>query len=238
MGGKNPIIVSAKADLEAAVEGAGRSAFGFSGQKCSACSRVYIHESLKDEFTKRLVEWTKKTCKIGDPTQRDVFIGPVITKRAHDNYLSYVKKASDKGKILLGGKSAATGALKDGYFVEPTIVDGLPDDHWITRNELFVPIVSLYTFKTLPEAIQRANAVEYGLTAGVFSKDKKEVDLFFNTIEAGVTYANRRIGGSTGAIVGGQSFVGWKASGTSGRGAGGPWYLHQFLREQSQTRAG
>lgn len=238
MGGKNPIIVTAKADLEASVEGVARSAFGFGGQKCSACSRVYIQDSIKDEFTKRLVAWTKQNVKVGEPTQNGVFIGPVITKRAQENYLEYVRRASEKGTIVLGGKSASTGPLARGHFVEPTIIDGLPDDHWITQNELFLPIVSLYSFKKLDDAIRRANAVPYGLTAGIFSQDRKEQETFFDRIEAGVTYANRRIGGSTGAIVGGQSFVGWKASGTSGRGAGGPWYLHQFLREQSQTRAG
>lgn len=236
MGGKNPILVTAKADLEAAVEGAGRSAFGFGGQKCSACSRVYIQDSLKEEFAKRLVEWTKKNVTIGDPTKKETFLGPVITKRAHDNYLDYVKKAANKGKVLWGGKSAAAGSLAHGHFVEPTVLDGLPDDHWLTCNELFVPIVSLYGFKTLDEAVRRANAVEYGLTAGIFSRDEKELQYFFDHVQAGVTYANRRVGGSTGAIVGGQSFVGWKHSGTSGRGAGGPWYLQQFLREQSQTR--
>lgn len=238
MGGKNPIIVTAKADIDAAVEGVGRSAFGFSGQKCSACSRVYVQDKVKDEFTRKLVEWTRKNGVVGDPTRKEVLLGPVISKRAHDNYLAYVKRAQESGKVLLGGRSAAKGDLAKGYFVEPTIVDGLGDDHWITQNELFVPIVSLYSFKSLPEALQRANDVQYGLTAGVFTKDAKEAQYFLDTIEAGVLYVNRRIGGSTGAIVGGQSFVGWKHSGSSGRGAGGPWYLHQFLREQSQTRAG
>jgi 1-pyrroline-5-carboxylate dehydrogenase len=238
MGGKNPVIVSQHADLEAAVEGVARSAFGFGGQKCSACSRVYVHESIKDEFTRRLVEWTKTNVTIGDPTKKETFLGPVITKRAHDQFLEYVAKAKKGGKVVHGGQSAAQGAMSHGHFVQPTIVDALHDDHWVTQNELFVPIVSLYTYKTLPEAIERANGVTYGLTAGIFTQDKKEQQLFFDTIQAGVTYCNRRIGGSTGAIVGGQSFVGWKGSGSSGRGAGGPWYLHQFLREQSQTRAG
>jgi 1-pyrroline-5-carboxylate dehydrogenase len=238
MGGKNAIVVSAKADLDAAAEGVARSAFGFGGQKCSACSRVYVHEKVKDDFVKRLLDWTKKNVTVGDPTKKETFMGPVITKRAHDKFLEYVKLARPGGKVLLGGKSASTGPLAQGYFVEPTIIDGLADDHWITQNELFVPILSVYSFKTLPEAIERANGVPYGLTAGVFSQDRKELELFFDHMEAGVLYANRRIGGSTGAIVGGQSFVGWKASGSSGRGAGGPWYLHQFLREQSQTRAG
>lgn len=236
MGGKNPIIVTSHADLDAAVEGVARSAYGYGGQKCSACSRVYVQSEVRDEFVGRFLEWARQNAKVGDPTQRDVLVGPVITRRAHDQFLDFVKRSQDRGKILIGGRSLGAGPLANGHFVEPTLVDGLPDDHWITQNELFVPFLSLYTFRTLEEGVRRANAVPYGLTAGIFSQDANELDYFFNHIESGVTYANRRVGGSTGAIVGGQSFVGWKASGSSGRGAGGPWYLQQFLREQSQTR--
>lgn len=237
MGGKNPIIVTSKADLEKAVEGAARSAFGFSGQKCSAASRIYIQRPVYEEFKRKLVEWTKDSCKIGNPEERDTFIGPVVNRRSHDQYVEYVERAKkDGGKILLGGKSAATGPFANGHFVEPTIVEGLKDDAWVTCNELFVPIVSLYTFDKLDDAIRRANAVEFGLTGGIFSEDPKEVQTFFDTMQAGVLYANRRVGGSTGAIVGGQSFGGWKHSASTHRGAGGPWYLQQFLREQSQTR--
>lgn len=237
MGGKNPIVVTAKADLDKAVEGVGRSAFGFGGQKCSAASRVYIQRTVYPEFSKRLGEWTRANVTMGNPEHKDTFLGPVITKKAHDDYLSYVEKARQGGRVLHGGRSAAVGPLAKGHFVEPTIVEGLPDDHFVTRTELFVPIVSLYAFDKLEEAVRRANAVEYGLTAGVFSEDPQEIRYFFDHIEAGVCYANRRIGGSTGAIVGGQSFGGWKHSASTSRGAGGPWYLQQFLREQSQTRA-
>jgi 1-pyrroline-5-carboxylate dehydrogenase len=234
MGGKNAIIVTPNADLDKAVEGVGRSAFGFQGQKCSACSRVYVHESVKDEFTKRLVAWTKKTCIVGDPTKKETFLGPVVNQKAFADYQDYVTKAKDGGTILVGG---TTRDEKTGYFVEATIVDGLADDHFITKNELFVPITSLYTYKDLAEAVNRVNAAEYGLTSGIFTEDEDEVTTFLDTVEAGVLYVNRRVGGSTGAIVGGQSFVGWKNSGTSGRGAGGLYYLLQFLREQSHTRA-
>jgi 1-pyrroline-5-carboxylate dehydrogenase len=236
MGGKNAVVVTAKADLDKAVEGVGRSAFGFQGQKCSACSRVYIHESLKEEFTKRLVEWTKRTCTVGDPTKKENFMGPVVNAKSFEDYQKFVEKAKQGGRILIGGKTLKTGATANGHFVEATIVDGLPDDHFITKTELFVPITSLYTFKTLDEAIARVNDAEYGLTCGIFTEDPKEIDHFFEHVQAGVLYSNRRVGGSTGAIVGGQSFVGWKNSGTSGRGAGGPYYIMQFLREQSQTR--
>lgn len=238
MGGKNPIIVMSKADLDKAVEGVGRSAFGFSGQKCSAASRVYVQEPIYEEFKRRLVAWTRATCTLGNPEHKDTFMSPVITKRAHEQFLEYAARAKkDGGRILLGGNSAAKGPLANGHFVEPTIVEGLTDDAWVTRNELFVPLVSLYPFGTLEDAVRRANDVEYGLTAGVFSEDPKETQYFFDHIQAGVVYANRRMGGSTGALVGGQSFGGWKHSASTHRGAGGPWYLQQFLREQSQTRA-
>jgi len=119
--------------------------------------------------------------------------------------------------------------------VEPTIIDGLPRDHKLFFEELFVPILCVATFKSLKEAIDEANKVEYGLTAGIFSNDQKEVEKFFDSIEAGVTYANRTFGSTTGAAVGVQPFVGWKHSGSTGKGAGGVYYLQQFLREQSQT---
>lgn len=237
MGGKNPIIVTSKADLDKAVEGCARSAFGFSGQKCSAASRIYVQRPVYEEFKRRLIQWTRDSCRIGNPEERDTFIGPVINRRSHDQYVEYIERAKKEGgRILLGGKSAASGPLSNGHFVEPTIVEGLKDNAWITCNELFVPIVSLYAFDKVEDAIRRANNVEFGLTAGIFSEEPKEVQQFFDTIQAGVLYANRRVGGSTGAIVGGQSFGGWKNSASTHRGAGGPWYLQQFMREQSQTR--
>ncbi|MGB9659992.1 MAG: aldehyde dehydrogenase family protein, partial [Nitrososphaerales archaeon] len=126
---------------------------------------------------------------------------------------------------------------KHGYFVEPTIVDGLPKDHELFKNELFVPILCIAEVDSLDEAIKLANDVDYGLTAGIFSEDEEEIRKFFNEIQAGVVYANRKAGATTGAMVGAQPFVGWKLSGSSGKGAGGIYYLQQFLREQSQTIA-
>ncbi len=235
MGGKNAIVVTENADLDKAVPGVGKSAFGMGGQKCSACSRVYVHESLKEEFTKRLVEWTKKTCTVGDPTKKESFLGPLINPSSYEDYQEFVKKAKeDGGDILIGGNTVDTDT--GGYFVEATLVDGLGDDAFVSCNELFVPITSLYTYKDLDEAIDRVNAVEYGLTSGIFTEDEAEIERYFDRVEAGVLYANRSSGGSTAAVVGGQSFVGWKNSGTSGRGAGGDYYILQFLREQSQTR--
>ena len=126
-------------------------------------------------------------------------------------------------------------AFAQGCFVEPTIVTGLPGDHALLRDELFLPFVCLERVPSFDEAIARANRTEYGLTAGVYSGDPEEVQRFFDRIEAGVTYANRRSGATTGAWPGVNPFCGWKASGSTGKGVCGPYYVQQFLREQSRT---
>ncbi|MDG6999461.1 MAG: aldehyde dehydrogenase family protein [Nitrososphaerota archaeon] len=233
MGGKNATIITQNADVEKAAEGVMRGAFGYGGQKCSACSRVYVHRNLKDEFVKKLVEKTSKL-KVGEPTQRETFLGPLINESAYKNYQRYVEEAKSGAKIAFGGKVFSNKANK-GYFVEPTIVTDIPQDHKLVKTELFVPILTVETFEALDEAIKRVNAVDYGLTSGIFSKDQTEINRFFNEVQAGVLYANRTSGSTTGAVVGAQSFVGWKRSGSSGKGTGAPYYLQQFLREQSQT---
>jgi len=129
-----------------------------------------------------------------------------------------------------------TEPFNHGYFVEPTLIDGLPKDHSLFKEELFVPITVIGDVLTLDEAIDLANDTEYGLTAGIFSEDDHEIETFFDRIEAGVTYANRRSGATTGAWPGINPFGGWKASGATGRGTGGPWYVQQFMREQSRVR--
>lgn len=235
LGGKNPVIVTSKADIEKAAEGISKAAFGYSGQKCSAASRVYVEKNIKQKFVDALVSKTKEM-KVGSAVERDSFLGPIINKKSYDNFQSYMKVAFKDGKILTGGHIIVDNDKKYGYYVEPTIVDGLPKDHNLFKEELFVPIVCIAEVENLDEALNLANDTEYGLTAGIFTQDKKEADKFLDEIEAGVTYVNRRIGATTGANPGAQSFVGWKMSGTSGVGAGGPYYLHQFLREQSQTR--
>lgn len=234
MGGKNAAIVTGKADLEKAAEGVMRAAFGYGGQKCSATSRVYVEESVKEEFLRKLVEKTKQV-KIGDPSKRDNFLGPVINENAYRNYQMHVETARQEGKLLTGGKVLREGDYQHGYFVEPTIVDGLPKDHKLFFEELFLPIVCVATVRNLKEALDEANKVEYGLTAGIFTSDTREAEKFLESIEAGVAYLNRSVGATTGAVVGVQPFVGWKRSGNTGKGAGSVYYLQQFLHEQSQT---
>ena len=233
MGGKNPAIVTANADIDKAVDGVARSAFGFSGQKCSACSRVYVERPVYDAFVEKLVARTQ-SLKVGDPAERDTYVGPVVDAGAQDRFDAAVASASG-GTIRTGGHRLTEGEYAKGTFVEPTVVDGLGLDHELFRKELFLPFIVVGAVDSLDQALTEANASEYGLTAGIFSEDQGEIDTFFNTIEAGVVYANRRGGATTGAWPGCQSFCGWKGSGSTGKGGLGPYYVQQFLREQSRT---
>jgi 1-pyrroline-5-carboxylate dehydrogenase len=215
-----------------------KGAFGFSGQKCSATSRVYVHRDVATRFRELLVGKTRNL-PVGDPTKRETYVGPVINRRAYEGYQSYVEEArAGGGRILEGGKVRTEGALSKGYFVAPTIVDGLPRGHRLFQEELFVPFVAVADVASLDEAIEESNRVEYGLTAGIFSEDPREVETFFDRVEAGILYANRTTGSTTGAWPGVNPFCGWKASGSSGKGVCGPYYVQQFLREQSQTVIG
>ena len=237
MGGKNPTIVSDTADVDKAVVGVIRAAFGMDGQKCSACSRVYVQEGVYDEFKAKLVEQTKAV-KIGDPTLRDTFMGTVINKPAYEKYQRYIEKARADGDVLVGGNILTEGEFARGYFVEPAIVEGLPEDHELVKTELFVPILHLAKVKTLDEAMEKANATHYGLTAGFFGEDKQEIEWFFENIQAGTTYANRKAGATTGAWPGVQAFGGWKGSGSSGKGIGSLYTLALYMHEQSRTIIG
>src|SRR5687767_11835677 len=236
MGGKNPAIVTGSADLDKASDGVMRSAFGAQGQKCSACSRVYIHKDVRDKFVQLLVEKTKRI-KVGNPLERDVWMGPVINEAAVKTYLSAIERAKkDGGRILIGGRRITEPPFDRGYFVEPTVIDGLPAGHALFSEELFVPITVIADVMTLDEALDLANRTEYGLTAGIYSENEDDLKKFFERIQAGVTYANRRAGATTGAWPGINPFGGWKASGSTGRGTGGPYYVQQFMREQSRVR--
>lgn len=235
MGGKNPTIVTKHADLGKAVEGVARSAFGFSGQKCSACSRAYVDASIYDEFMEQLVRRTGEL-KIGDPTSRDIFVGPVIDESAVERFQDAVNIARrDGGVVRFGGERLTGEGFSKGNYVQPTIVDNLPLDHELFKRELFLPFITVAPVESLDQALTEANDVDYGLTAGIFSENQDEIDTFFNKIEAGVVYANRKGGATTGAWPGSQSFCGWKGSGSSGKGALGPYYPALFMREQSRT---
>lgn len=230
MGGKNPTIVSNKADLDKAAMGAMRSAFGLQGQKCSALSRLYVHKDVKDEFMKKFVDLTSKI-RVGDPTDLDNWMGPVINKKAMEDYQSFVDDLREHGDIVYGGKVLGG----NGYYVEPTIVDNVPEDHKLWKQEMFLPIVMVEEFDDFDEVMEKANDVDYGLTAGFFSEDEDEIDWFLDNIEAGVLYVNRTAGATTGAWPGYQSFGGWKGSGSTGKAAGSFYYIQQYMKEQSHT---
>jgi len=234
MGGKNPAIVTRSADLEEAAEGIMRSAFGFGGQKCSANSRVYVDRGVHDELVKLLVEKTE-AITIGDPLPREHWLGPVIDQRAVDRYEAAVAEARRDGTVYTGGERLTDRGMDRGFYVEPTVVGGLPTSHRLFQDELFVPFTAVAPVDSLDEAIALSNDSLYGLTAGVYSEDPAEVQRFLDGIHAGVLYVNRRAGATTGAWPGQQPFGGWKGSGSTGKSGLSMYYVAQFLREQSHT---
>jgi 1-pyrroline-5-carboxylate dehydrogenase len=159
-------------------------------------------------------------------------MGPVINEAALERFTAASAEAARAGSIVRGGRQLP---LDHGAYAEPTIVTGLPGDHRINRDELFVPFISLLPFDDFDDAIADANRSAFGLTAGVYTQEQDELDRFLNGIQAGVLYANRASGATTGAWPGYQTFCGWKGSGTTGKGGLGRWYVPQFMREQSLT---
>jgi 1-pyrroline-5-carboxylate dehydrogenase len=233
LGGKNPAIVSRNADVERAAIGIVRSAFGLQGQKCSACSRVIVEEPLYDTLVDQIVELTNKLV-VGDPTDREVYMGPVINRSSYQDYQDFTEELSQAGRILTGGKVLNEGEYAKGYFCSPTLVADVPLDHRLWKHEMFLPITTIAKVSNLDEAMKLANDVTYGLTAGFYGS-AEETKWFFENIQAGVNYANRPHGATTGAWPGFQPFGGWKGSGSSGKNAGGHYYLPLYMHEQIQT---
>jgi 1-pyrroline-5-carboxylate dehydrogenase len=194
---------------------------------------VYVDRRVAGPFVERLLAKTR-TIRMGDPTERDVYFGPVINAAAVDRFERAVAQAREEGTVLLGGERLRGGVFDRGHFVAPTIAR-LPHSSSLYREELFVPFLAVGEVSGLDEAIARTNDVEYGLTAGIFSADPAEVERFFDEVEAGVCYANKRSGATTGAWPGAQAFCGWKGSGSTGKGGCGPYYVAQFMREQNRT---
>lgn len=236
MGGKNPTIVTKNANIDTATDGVMRSAFGLQGQKCSANSRVYVEREKYDEFVAMLKEKTEKLV-VGNPLDKDVYIGPVVNEASVTTYEEAVTEARSHDALVTGGERVTDGDLARGYYVRPTVATP-PRDSWLWNRELFVPFVAVGPIDSLDEGLQLANDTEYGLTAGFYSDDKAEVDRFLAEIEAGVVYVNRAAGATTGAWPGAQPFGGWKGSGTAGKASGGPYYVLQYMREQSRTVIG
>ncbi|MDO8484767.1 MAG: aldehyde dehydrogenase family protein [Candidatus Limnocylindrales bacterium] len=234
MGGKNPAIVSRRADLDEAAEGIMRSAFGFGGQKCSANSRVYVERPVHDELVRLLVEKTE-AITVGDPLLRSSWMGPIIDQRAVDRHQTAVSEARRDGTVFVGGERLTDGGMERGFYVEPTVVGNLPTSHRLFRDEHFAPFTAVAAVDSLDEALTLANDSAYGLTAGVYSEDPSEVQQFLDRAQAGVLYVNRRAGATTGAWPGIQAFGGWKGSGSTGKAGLSMYYVAQFMREQSHT---
>jgi 1-pyrroline-5-carboxylate dehydrogenase len=234
LGGKNPAIVSRHADLNDAATGIVRSAFGLQGQKCSADSRVLVEAPVYEELLGRLREMTEKLV-IGDPTERATYLGPVINQNAYNDFKNFTEEINQAGGRFLTGGHVKTGGMYDkGFYCEPTLVTDLPFDHRLWQYEMFLPVTTIGRVDNLDQAMQIANSVNYGLTAGFYGS-LPETEWFFDQIEAGVTYANRPQGATTGAWPGFQPFGGWKGSGASGKNGGGLYYVQLYMHEQIRT---
>lgn len=233
MGGKNATIVTRSADLDRAATGIVRSAYGLSGQKCSALSRLYVDETVADELIGKLQAEIGKI-RIGDPTERMNWLGPVANAAAYDNFATYCQQfKTDDASILAGGEQAREGDMANGFYCQPTLVE-LPLDHSLWEEEMFVPILTLARVPNRETAMELTNAPDQGLTAGIYGSED-DVRWFLDNVEAGVTYANRPQGATTGAWPGYQPFGGWKGSGSTGKAIASFYYLPLYLREQSQT---
>ena len=225
MGGKDAIIVAADADMDAAVEGVTASAFGFSGQKCSACSRVIVEEPIYDAFCDRLRERVA-TIKSGDPAE-NFFAGPVINAIARRRVLDYIGLGKDEGRLLNGG--TALESETRGFFVAPTVIADVPPNSRLAQEEIFGPVLSVIKASTFGHALEIANNTEYGLTGAIYSGSRDNLDQARDEFHVGNLYLNRKC---TGAMVGAHPFGGFNMSGTDSK-AGGPDYLTLFTQAKS-----
>jgi 1-pyrroline-5-carboxylate dehydrogenase len=233
MGGKNACIVTEHADLDRAATGIVRSAYGMGGQKCSALSRLYVDERVADALIDRLLAQIA-AIRVGDPCRREHWLGPVINRKAYNNYAAYADQLSDgAATVLSGGRQLADNDFARGYYVEPLLAEA-PVDHPLWKQEMFLPVLMLHRVHDREQAMRLANDSDMGLTAGVYGSND-DVVWFHENIEAGVTYANRAQGATTGAWPGYQPFGGWKGSGSTGKAIASFYYLAQYMREQSRT---
>jgi len=233
MGGKNACLVTARGDLERAATGIVRSAFGLTGQKCSALSRVYVEKAVAETLLAKVLEKTR-AIRVGDPCLRENWMGPVVNEASAEAYVRCCDRLRQGGgRVLVGGARLTDGDLAHGHFVAPTVAEA-PADHPLFREELFQPILMVAHVADVRDGVARANDSALGLTAGCYGDDE-EVRYFLDHIEAGVTYVNRPQGATTGAWPGYQPFGGWKGSGSTGKAIGSFYYLPLYLREQSQT---
>jgi 1-pyrroline-5-carboxylate dehydrogenase len=229
MGGKDSILVCADADLDAAVEGVVASAFGFSGQKCSACSRAIVEAPIYEVFTERLRERVARLT-VGDPAANHD-LGPVINKTALDSMLAYIETGKQEGRLIAGGHALET--PEGGYFIEPTVFAGIAPDAVLAQEEIFGPVLALIEVENFEQGLQVANNTEYGLTGSIYTADRARIGHARREFHVGNLYINRKC---TGAMVGAHPFGGFNMSGTDSK-AGGPDYLTLFTQAKSVAEA-
>ena len=222
MGGKDAIIVDAEADLESAATGIVQAAFGFQGQKCSACSRLIVDESVHDELMDKIVALTKNL-KIGLPTEAETNMTAVINQKSFDNALKAITKGIEEGgKLVIGG----VGDSAKGFYIEPTIIDEVAAKSTVEQEEIFAPVLAVIKAKDFDHALEIANDTQYGLTGAVYSANEEKLEKARNEFHVGNLYFNRKC---TGALVGAHPFGGFNMSGTDSK-AGGREYLLQFMQ--------
>ncbi|MGO9639850.1 MAG: L-glutamate gamma-semialdehyde dehydrogenase [Candidatus Acidiferrales bacterium] len=224
MGGKDAIIVDAGADLDSAVEGVTASAFGFQGQKCSACSRAIVVREVYDSFLRKLVDRVKRI-RVGPAEDPGNYMGPVVNQTAMKNILGYIEIGKQEGRLLIGGGCAPG----DGYFVEPTLIADVAPKSRIEQEEIFGPVLAVIPARDFDHALEIANDTEFGLTGGVYSRNPKKLAKAAKAFHVGNLYFNRKC---TGALVGAHPFGGFNMSGTDSK-AGGRDYLLLFLQAKS-----
>jgi 1-pyrroline-5-carboxylate dehydrogenase len=225
MGGKDSIVVCADTDVEAAVEGVTAAAFGFSGQKCSACSRAIVEASIYDAFVERLAERVSQLT-VGDAAANPN-LGPVVNKAAMDSILGYIATGKKEGRLVAGGEAVESEA--GGYFLEPTVFADIAPNAVLAQEEIFGPVLAVIRVADFTEGLQVANNTEYGLTGAVYTSDRERLDLARQEFHVGNLYLNRKC---TGAMVGAHPFGGFNMSGTDSK-AGGPDYLLLFTQAKS-----
>ena len=225
MGGKDSIIVADDANMDAAVEGVALSAFGFQGQKCSACSRAIVDERIYDVFVDRLKDRVAKIA-VGDPTENKT-LGPVINEKAMKSILDYIEVGKKEGRLVSGGGRATEAG--DGYYVQPTVIADVPPAARISQEEIFGPVLAVIKARNYDHALEIANNTEFGLTGAVYSTSRDKLERARQEFQAGNLYLNRKC---TGAMVGAHPFGGFNMSGTDSK-AGGPDYLLLFTQAKS-----
>src|SRR5580658_6263799 len=225
MGGKDSILVCADADIDAAVEGVVAAAFGFSGQKCSACSRAIVEAPVYDVFVERIRERVAKLT-IGDPAA-NTNMGPVINKAALDAMLGYVEAGKKEGRLVAGGSAPET--ANGGHFLEPTVFADIAPDAVLAQEEIFGPVLAIIKVDSFEDGLRVANNTEYGLTGAIYTANREHLDRARREFHVGNLYFNRKC---TGAMVGAHPFGGFNMSGTDSK-AGGPDYLYLFTQAKS-----